>query len=516
MKIQSQESGSTLIAVLSTILIISVIGGNILYNCATRYNTSSNHVRAWKEALHAAEAGGDIGYAECRKAIDGTPFDGAGWTRDTSVSTPTWHATPAAFGKDGSLTSKVTVDQFENQGSRYFRIRSIGTARLAGLTRVGMDSSMSSLRRGDNYLRHIDFKTDHFKAAFGDGDGNGVAIEPVAHPQVTRRIELVAVPVLPFEGALKADGSFAGPGSAGVVDSYDSRNGAYQFVANNPSHPWYEDSRNGNVAVNSPNFTQGGPIYGDVATNGGNVTRSNTNISGAIDNTVSFDLPDQKEPVIPVGNPAIGSNLNHITPTASASNPFTPNWVRYTGNFDNVTMAPLTDGSGNPVETYINVIVNGNVGDVTVPKGVTLRVYFKGNLSAKARDLENNNVDGATGVKKQVWNADGTAARNPDNTLKYVASDNVSRAGHMQFYGITPPAGVTQTISISPPGDMWATIYAPDANMSLTGNPDWFGAIVCKNFTGNGNTGFHYDKALAGVIGDPIDYRIAHYVEDVR
>ncbi len=75
---QPNERGSTLIVALSTILILSVIGGQVLMNCTTRYNAASNHVRAWKEALHAAEAGGDIGYAECRKVIGGTAFPAAG------------------------------------------------------------------------------------------------------------------------------------------------------------------------------------------------------------------------------------------------------------------------------------------------------------------------------------------------------------------------------------------------------------------------------------------------------
>ena len=49
----------------------------------------------------------------------------------------------------------------------------------------------------------------------------------------------------------------------------------------------------------------------------------------------------------------------------------------------------------------------------------------------------------------------------------------------------------------------------------MIGNPDIFGAIVCNNFTGNGNTGFHYDKEIANM-GIPIDYQVASYVEDVR
>ena len=41
-------------------------------------------------------------------------------------------------------------------------------------------------------------------------------------------------------------------------------------VATNPASPYYKDARNGNVAVNTSNFSQGGYIYGDVGTNGGN------------------------------------------------------------------------------------------------------------------------------------------------------------------------------------------------------------------------------------------------------
>ena len=41
------------------------------------------------------------------------------------------------------------------------------------------------------------------------------------------------------------------------------------------------------------------------------------------------------------------------------------------------------------------------------------------------------------------------------------------------------------------------------------------GAVVCRNWSGNGNTSFHFDKRL-GVEGAPTDYRIASYIEDVR
>jgi Tfp pilus assembly protein PilX len=63
----SLEQGNVLICALCTILIISLIGANVLQNCTTRFNVASSQVRSWKEALFAAEAGGEIGYAEIRK-----------------------------------------------------------------------------------------------------------------------------------------------------------------------------------------------------------------------------------------------------------------------------------------------------------------------------------------------------------------------------------------------------------------------------------------------------------------
>jgi hypothetical protein len=516
-----QQSGATLIAVLTTILIVSLIAANVLINCATRYNTTSKQVKAWKESLYAAEAGGDIGYEECRKALTpGTEFTAAaGWT---NTAANTWTKTPPAFGPDNTLRTSVTVDKFWTDpisGNPGFRIRATGTSRLLGLPRTGMDDRMSATTRGDSLLRKIDFHIDHFLSTYGYGDalpdavasaGNGKASMPVPNPQITRRIELIAVPVEPFEGALKCTGSFLGPGSAGIIDSYDSKNGTYpgKAVSANPSHPFFADSRNGNVAVNTPNFNQGGTIYGDVGTNGGSVTKPPANISGVIDNAVSFTAPPVRQPSPPSYKPGTPDT---VVPSATAANPATPDWYLYP-SFNGKTIQALTDGAGHPVETYVNVVVTGDVGDVAIAKGVNAKIWFAGNMSVKARDLDNLNVDGPTnGVYKATAFHATTGA-----PTAYAPTDFYSRAGHMQFIAISPPAGVTQTIHIAPPGDFWATFYAPDADFTVNGNPEMYGAIVCKSYYGNGNTGFHFDKALWGKAGPPVEYRIASYVEDIR
>src|SRR5207244_12692863 len=113
----------------------------------------------------------------------------------------------------------------------------------------------------------------------------------------------------------------------------------------------------------------------------------------------------------------------------------------------------------------------------------------------------------------------GTAARALHPCLLPTAPDDATTRGTgiMSFFGASPAAGTTQTIEITSPGNVFATFYAPSADISLTGNVDVFSAIVGRSFSGNGNAGFHYDKALNQVqVGVMTDYQIASYVEDVR
>ena len=523
MKTQEKQAraGSTIICALATILIISLIGANVLLNCATRYNASSKQVKGWKEALYAAEAGGDIGFNEVRKICSspGTAFSttgsspAPGWTPSTAldphfspVPTPSpasatstaiaYSSGPYYLGQANSLQTSVTVDKFYTDSTAptnvqdFYRIRASGTATLFGLPRVGMDDRMDGSTRGDAWLRRIDFAYNRFKTTFGDGDNN--ALDPadpktVSAPQMTRRIELIAVPITAFSGALKATGTFNGPGSAGVVDSYDSKNGAYTFVANNPASPYYADSRVGNVEVGTANFTEGGPIYGNVTTDGGTVSHSGTSISGTIDNNVPFTVPPLVKPPYPSGAGAyttLSSGSISITPGATGSSAV-PNFYVVSGS-----SSSLTINAASGTDTFVTVVVNGDLGKVTIANHVTAKIYFTGNLSVKGSNLVNNNADG---------------------TAPYL-----SRAAQLQLYGVSPTDGSTQTIDISPPGNVWAVVYAPNASLTLGGNPDWYGAIVVHDFSGNGNTGFHYDKEIALVKGIAIDYQLASYIEDVR
>jgi hypothetical protein len=496
------EEGNVLICALCTILIISLIGANVLQNCTTRFNVSSSQVRSWKESLFAAEAGGDIAYAEVRKTVLDPAHAFSGWD-NAGVK----HISPiTTFGANNLATSTV-VDLFYNDpaGNAWFRSRSKGTAPVMGLARTGMDDRMGAGVRGDSLLRKIDFKVDHFLATYGpNGDGVGTTLTPVSNPQITRRIEQINAPITPFEAAIKAAGTFYGLGSAAYVDSYRSSAGPYDpSVKTNLMDPRYVDSQSGTVEINSAIATIQGNIYGNLYTNGGLVTKKTASVSGVIDNNVPFSLNDLEMPNTSTWNliatpTAVTGNTTIDPPVVNGvpqtGTPSVPNYylLAYFVNNGDLTVNPAVI-NGTPRDTYVVIRVNGDIGNstssqprITVPAYVHLKVYFTGNFQTKAENIV--------------------------NTSGY--------SGNLQFYAISPTdPSVQQTINLNSGGGsnsgFSAVFYAPSANFTINGAPDITGAVVCRNFYANGNVHWHYDRRLDSE-GAAVDYRIVSYVEDIR
>jgi hypothetical protein len=426
----------------------------------------------------------------------------SGWTYSGGV-----HSNSAVTYGHDNLSTSATADTFyyDANGNPWYRIRTKGTAPILGLKRVGMDDRMGTTTRGDSLLRKIDFNYDHFVATYGpNGDGIGQTLLPVSKPQVSRRVELIAAPITPFEAAIKAGGTFYGLGSAAYVDSFRSTTGPYDAsVRDNPSDPRYGDSRAGTVEINSSVATIMGSIYGNLYTNGGIVTKKTTNIFGIIDNNVPFTIAPFIMPSTAgwnyVSSPtAVNPNTTINPPVVNGvprtGSPASPNYYLVTSfaNNGNLTVNPAVIG-GVAQETYVAIHVTGDIGtssgqgpSFTIPANVHLEVYFDGNFQTKAQNIV--------------------------NTSGY--------AGNLQFYAISPTdPTVQQTVNLSSGGGssagFAAVFYTPSANFTINGAPDITGAIVCKNFYTNGNIHWHYDRSLDSQ-GDAVDYRIISYVEDIR
>jgi hypothetical protein len=615
----SSETGSTLVIAICVLTVISIIAAGVLSNANARYNVGSKAVKAWKEALYAAEAGGDLAFNEIRKPYFSTPATSfaSGWVQNDSSAPPPnpgsvsapdyaigYSNSGPAFGTNNNLAAKVTVDKLSslpgNANVFYYRIRSLGIAQMFGLKRTGMNDALQESAgthfgtgtgargNGDSLLRKIDYNYDHFKATYGYGDvlsstaatsSNGkasVAVTDPNHGQVMRRIEMVAVPVMPIEGAVKTNG---GSYNFPYIDSYNSVNGAYpgQSCATTPTCTTYADARNGNVVDGSPNFN--GTVYGDVTTNGGNASKNS--VSGVIDNNVPVaTVNNWPEPtVFPVVTTAPGTltpPAQEIAPTGNSpvdSRQQRTFYYHYS-SLGSITInpAPALDSTGlngGVVETYLHIKVDGDVtaNTITVGKGVFAKIYFHGDVDAKANTFDNSNVEPLAGngvmlprtatvtlsnatttmtssdasftagdVGKQVRGIgipSGTTIASVVNsstvTLSatpsytgtqsavtlggYTGSTNTSAADHFWMIG----EGTDQSITLGSgsPQTNYVVWYAPNASFTVNGNPDFVGAFVVKSMTGNGNNTLHFDKALLNA-GTPLDYRIASYVEDIR
>jgi len=492
------ERGNVLLCAVCTIFVISLIAANVLLNCTARYNQASNQVRSWNEALYAAESGADIAYSEVRKiASNPASAFGAsnGWTTSVSGTPPTitYTSGTTTYGTNGMRMSQQ-VDLFYSDptsGNAWYRIRSKGTSLLQGLQRTGLDDRLSNGNRfaangatrgdGDTLLRKIDFRYDHFMATYGEWF-KGVTTTPiVAAPQLSRRIELIASPITPFDDvAIKVTGNFYGLGSAAYIDSFRSSVGPYDpTVKTNPSDPRYVDSQSGSVQIDNATATIMGDIYGNLYTNGGTATKKTLNVHGTIDNSVPFTLDSFSIPTYlpaPQASPTKVTSNTTITPPAAGTARAPTMYLLSSFN------KQLTINQNGSSETYVAIHLTSDfTGQIDVKPGVHVQFFIDGNVDVKARDLVNE-----TGY-----------------------------AGNLQFYGISPTDGSSRHINIDSPGDLLATFYAPSADFTMNGNPDVTGAIIAKSFYGNGNTSWHYDRSLDS-LGDPTDYRITSYVEDIR
>jgi len=236
-----------------------------------------------------------------------------------------------------------------------------------------------------------------------------------------------------------------------VVDSFDSRLGPYNTVSNR--------SAVGGIATNSKNTGAvslgGANIYGPVSTGpGGTVTggtvgdvawnASNSGIEpGWTNNTMNVAYPSN---TIPTGGPWVGpSQYTNVTSGTYQLSSFTSS------------------------------------GDVTINGNVVL--YVTGDFKVKGSD---------------------TITIKPGGSLKLIAGGSVDLGGggvlNNTGYAVNfSIIGLNSCTSVNYHGtaQFIGTVNAPQADFSLSGTTDAFGAVIANTASMNGNTAFRYDSSLA-------------------
>jgi len=109
----------------------------------------------------------------------------------------------------------------------------------------------------------------------------------------------------------------------------------------------------------------------------------------------------------------------------------------------------------------------------------------------------------------------------PDSSLTiYMMGKKLGIAGHaiLNETGLASSMMILggpecENIKLSGNGDITACVYAPEANIKITGNSAGiYGAVVGNNVTLSGNGSMHYDEALMGIESDWVFYKFKYYV----
>ncbi|HXB02715.1 MAG TPA: hypothetical protein VNV15_07860 [Opitutaceae bacterium] len=325
-----------------------------------------------------------------------------------------------------------------------------------------------------------------------------------------------AVPTHLFTRGLVAKGTINLSGQ-GAVDGWTS-NYATSYTAYNPATVDTTGTANAKVgsADTTVAVTESGQaaVYGQVALGG----------TGTISSTSDPYLSTSGQAIIgPYGSSGVNSAYvsgsfttnfpTVVTPTSSSSTPFNTQYassgISYSDDHTPMTLPNAGDtyvlnSDGSKTYYYsvnsislsgkagLNVTAGSNVvfvvtGDVSVTgQGVAIPAKTSSSLPANITMYVGGNV--SLSGQGNLNGSDGTHD-NPDA--------NMNPAAYLQIYG-TGTTG-SQTYNVSGQGNVSATIYAPNANINLSGQGDFLGAAVGNNVTISGQGGFHYDLSLSGV-----------------
>lgn len=492
-----QQRGSTTLAVLGLVAVISLVFSAVLTRSMNTYRQIS-HVASWQESLLAAEAGSESGLGEMRRTLvnanafqgwtklksngtaDGTVAAGAGFDILNPKNFPLgglkFIPTTIKHGGEynNEMDSEIRIDAppelVDSSNRQWYRIRATGTTYLPG-------SAVISDDKQDKLLRRLSFIRDP------------KTNQNVTRPQSTRRIEVIAKPIS-FENAIVSDKPLMMNNQQITVDSYDSR---YPETSTNGLYDPTKTAKNGDVATNSQLIDAGNAtVKGDAYTNLGTVANG-ANITGEIRDDFYVDL--NKIP-IPTWTTGTYSSVtgNSLTFIANSKDPYNPTRFKMGGqgklsvsSSDLVFNPPVGAVAGE--EFYVDIWVpqdfstSGN-GNIKVAPNVNARLFIEGNI-----DIHGN----------------GTFNAN-------------SQPGRLQILCCSPVPYSPRTISVGGNGVIVAAIYGPDHDVvfasSGSGGQMW-GSITGRTISMGSKIAFHYDEALADT-GYIIDYRVRSWFEDSK
>ncbi|WP_146180313.1 hypothetical protein [Opitutus sp. ER46] len=204
------------------------------------------------------------------------------------------------------------------------------------------------------------------------------------------------------------------------------------------------------------------------------------------------DFPDVSNPTPPAGTTVYtltsaattlprrdaSGNLTD-TPGSDGNYYYKVSAIDLSGNTDTMTIQ-----GGNVILTTTNptgttVKATGNHSGIVVDAAASLKIYTAGDVAITGNGILNGGAAGTVATANQPINC--------------------------QIYGTrsSATAGVsgTQKFDIKGNGHLSSVVYAPNGDVTISGNGAVLGSIVGQTVVMNGNAAFHFDESLADNLG---------------
>jgi hypothetical protein len=302
----------------------------------------------------------------------------------------------------------------------------------------------------------------------------GTYAAPGGNKDVTIRAQLRPRPGFPAAVTAKDQITFTGNS---FTDSYKSNLGPFGAALGGGAFNIFENAdvrtnktgSNGAIDLGPAN----GPdvIKGDAFTGFGSTIVDADEVTGQTGQKPEKTIKDNAVPANMLLLPSLG-DLDFATPPGVPIPPgdYKYSMIKLTGS---KTVAIGIPGVPGTVRMWITGDVDiGGTSDLQVASGSTLILYVGGDVDARGNGIAN--LSGT----QFPW--------------------------RLQVYGLT----TCDDVGISGGPDFIGVVKAPQADITLSGNPAFYGAFIGFTFTATGGGGVHFDEYLLDILNEPEGFEL--------
>jgi hypothetical protein len=489
MRLTSKNKSSQGAVLLIVIVFTAVVIGILSYLTArvNSENYLSARAQAWNQCIPVAEAGAEE--ALSFMGYDGTPW---GWTN--SLAANGWSSFASNVTRrtrtfDGSNYYVVTIDissglpQIFSTGYVYFQTAQGQTTNLARKVQVTTSAINTRMTMGLICSNAISLSGNvrirSFNSSTNTGSTGGFYDPAKAGDNVTVATASTKTNAIQLDSSCQIWGYVRVGSGGGTSTSGTSRAGSESYVGESGGWPSGVESTRF-----SSDFTFFYPAVTPLSTPSGGLVTTFATLPTKTLGTTTYTASDASN--------HSSYQFSSLSVSGSGSNPYLVNGAVtnvVTGAFRTTSNGYMVINTNSTYALYAGSItldggppwINGAANSITIGPNCKVLMYTPGNFTITAS---------------------GRLYIDPTSTLTIYAGGTVDLSGaglinssfakNLTLYGLP----TCTNINVGASANFIGSIYAPSADVTISGASPYYGSCICRSATLSGSGQFYFDEAL--------------------